>query len=149
MLKPLIPQHLIWLALAVGAALFGAGQYLPGHYATAAATLGSVALFLGGLGWRAPSWAVGKPLLPLTLAPFALSGHALLERYMPTLPEAWQGYASLALGVLALLSGKLIPEPVTVAPNAGIRSAKVNADGTVTVQIDEQCSFYDRVRGLC
>lgn len=145
MLKPLIPPQLTFLALGLGAGLFGAGQYLPGHWASAAATLGSVALFLGGLGWRAPAWAAGKPLLPMTLLPFALSGHALLERFAPMLPAEWQGYATLALGLLALLAGKVTPEPLKVAP--GTAAVVPNTDGTVTATVSGECSLAGAAQG--
>lgn len=148
MLTSFIPARLKWLYLAVGAGLFGASSFVPGPYNLACAGVGSVALFLGGLGWRAPAWAVGKPLLPATLVPLALSAHELLSRYAHLLPEAYQGLATAAVGLLALLGGVLTPEPLKVAPGASA-PAVPSPDGTVTAQVGAECSLADRIRGLC
>lgn len=151
MLKPLIPQSLTWVALALGAALFGAGQFVPAPYELVCAGLGSVSLFLGGLGWRAPAWAAGKPLLPLGLVPLALASLELLQRFAPMLPETWQGYATAAVGLLSLLAGKVIPEPMKVVPSTDAVGVQTNQlpQGAAVTQVDPTCSFYDRARGLC
>jgi hypothetical protein len=151
MLKPLIPPHLVALALAIGAALFAAGQYLPAPYAHLASALGSVALFLGGLGWRAPSWSAGKPLVPATLVPLALAAAGLLEQFGPLLPVSVQEYAALASGFLGLVAGKLLPEPLKSTPSApipvGIAQPLVTP-GPV-VQLAPECSLAQEAQGKC
>lgn len=146
MTKPLIPASLNALALAIGAALFGASGYLPTPYSLVAAGLGSVALFLAGLGFRLPAWAAGKPLLPATLVPLALSAKTILEQVAPLLPGNAQVYSAAAIGFLSLLAGVMIPEPVkAVVDTAGTPAAS----GGPVAQVATTCSLADRARGLC
>ncbi|RKH13785.1 hypothetical protein D7X74_21295 [Corallococcus sp. CA047B] len=150
MLKPLIPAHLAFLALALGAALFGAGQYLPAPYSLVAAALGSVALFLGGLGWRAPAWAAGKPMLPATLVPLALAGAGLLEQFSGALPANAQPYAVAVGGLLALLAGKLLPEPMKAVPAApSLSDGTPLVPDTTVVQVASTCSLAQAAQGKC
>lgn len=83
----------------------------------------------------------------MALAPFVLTGHALLERYAALMPVEYQGYAAAAVGLLALLAGKVTPEPLKLVPSGGVPVR--NPDGSVTVQIGAECSTLDRIRGLC
>jgi hypothetical protein len=146
MQKPLIPASLNALALAIGAALFAASAYVPSPYSLVAAGLGSVALFLAGLGWRLPEWAAGKPLLPATLVPLALGLKTVLEQVAPLLAGNAQVLASAGVGLLSLLAGALLPEPVkAVVPTEGTPAAK---NGPVA-QVATTCSLADRARGLC
>jgi hypothetical protein len=149
---PLIPARLVQVALVLGAALQGCAVFLPEHLRPYAWGLGAVAWLLAGLGARMPRWLVGKPLVPLALAPVLLAAYELAERYtpmvLPMLPESLRGWAGFALGVLALLAGKVLPEPVTVQATASTGLA-ANPSGPVVATISEQCSLADRVRGLC
>ena len=145
-MKPLIPASLNALALALGAALFGASQYIPSPYSFVAAGLGSVALFLAGLGWRLPSWVAGKPLLPVALVPLALSLREALVSIAPLLPGSTQVYASAAVGLLSLLAGALIPEPNSVHVSTLGTTSEKNGP---TAQVAVTCSIADRARGLC
>lgn len=146
MITPFIPAHLTWVALAIGGALFAGGAFVPSPYNLVCAGLGSVALFLGGLGWRTPQWAIGKPLLPKTLVPLALAAHELLGRFIHVVPDQYQGYATAVVGLLALLAGVLTPEPLSAT---GTTVTVPNNDGTVTAAVDPKCSIADRARGLC
>ncbi|MFP2897555.1 hypothetical protein [Corallococcus sp. 4LFB] len=153
MLKPLIPANLVALALALGAALFGVGQYLPAPYAAAASALGSVALFLGGLGWRAPSWSAGTPLLPKTLVPAALVASGLLERFATSLPASAQPWALAAGGLLALLGGKLLPEPMQAVAAPPVLAGGVLqqplVDSGPVVQVAATCSLAQAAQEKC
>jgi hypothetical protein len=145
-MKPLIPASLNALALAIGAALFGASQYLPTPYSLVAAGLGSVSLFLAGLGFRLPAWAAGKPLLPATLVPLALSAKVIVEQVLPILPGNAQVYGSALVGLLSLLAGVLIPEPVKATVSTLGTPAESKGP---TAQVAATCSLADRARGLC
>lgn len=151
MLKPLIPANLVYLALALGAALFGAGQYLPAPYSLIASALGSVALFLGGLGWRAPSWSAGKPLLPATLVPLALAASGLLEQFGAALPASAQPYAVAVGGLLALLAGKLLPEPLKAvsSPPTDAAGNTLAPEAGPVVQVASTCSLAQAAKGEC
>lgn len=147
---PLISTRLVWVALALGAAFSAAGAFVPTPWNLVLAALGSVGLYLGGLGWRAPAWAAGKPLLPLALVPVALGGVALLERFLPLLPESWQGWGALAVGVLSLLAGKVTPEPLTLHSfPSTTTSGFTERVGPSHVQLTAECSLEDAARGLC
>ncbi|WNM70413.1 hypothetical protein [Myxococcus phage Mx4 ts27htf-1hrm-1] len=145
MIQPLIPARLKWLALALGGGLFAAGQFVPNPYDLVCAGLGSVSLYLAGLGWRAPQWAVGKPLLPATLVPLALGAHELLGRFVHILPADYQGYATALVGLLALLGGVLTPEPLKVS--AETKPVLPNPDGSVTTQLSGECSLAGAGQG--
>ncbi len=145
MITPLIPERLKWLALALGAGLFGAGQFAPAPYDLACAGLGSVALFLAGLGWRAPKWAVGKPLLPAALVPIALGAHEMLGRFGYLVPEQYQPYVVSLTGLLALLGGVMISEPLKVS--AETKPIVPNPDGSVTTQLSGECSLAGAGQG--
>ena len=144
-LVPLIPARLVRLAIALGGALTAAGALAPHPYGGILAGIGSVALYLGGLGWKAPAWAAGKPLLPVALVPIALSAHALLERAVPMVPMPWQAYGTLVLGVVALLAGKVLPEPVRVVDGASV----ANVEDAPEVLISTKCSLADAAQGKC
>ncbi|QSQ14028.1 hypothetical protein [Myxococcus landrumensis] len=148
MLKPLIPQSLTWVALSLGAALFGAGQFVPAPYSAGCAILGSVALYLGGKGWRTPQWAVGKPLLPAALVPMALSVVQMLNAFGGSLPPSLQPYVVPVTGLLSLLAGVVEPEPLKVTGGAPDATGNLPS-GPAAAPVDPTCSIYDRIRGLC
>lgn len=147
MIQPLIPAKYSWLALAIGGALFAAGQFLPASYAAACVAIGSVAVYLAGKGWRVPQWALGKPLLPVALVPLALSAVQILNAVGGALPASIQPYVAPLIGLLSLLAGVVEPEPLKVTDES--KPAVANPDGTVTAAVDPTCSIADRARGLC
>jgi len=147
MLKPLIPPHLTWVALALGGALFAAGQFVPAPYGLVCAGVGSVALYLAGKGWRTPQWAVGKPLLPSALVPLALSAVQVLNAFGGSLPAPLQPYVAPLVGLLSLLAGVVEPEPLKVDAKALPAPVPANPDGTVTVQVAAECSLGGAAQG--
>ncbi|WP_201756308.1 hypothetical protein [Corallococcus silvisoli] len=151
MLKPLIPANLVWLALALGAALFAGSEFAPAPYNLLCAGLGSVALYLAGKGWRMPAWAVGKPLLPTTLVPLALGLVQALNALGGALPASVQPFVAPLTGLLALLAGVVEPEPVkaVAAPPADAAGNTLVPEAGPVVQVAATCSVAQAARGEC
>lgn len=116
--SPFSSPPLRTVALLVGGGALGAGVFLP-QWAAWLTPLGMVALFLAGLGLHTPSWAVVRPLVPLSLVPVLLSLSKLLERpeTLP-IPDALKAYAPLLSGLIAVLAGKVLPLHGTVDTTA-------------------------------
>lgn len=106
------------IALLLGGSLVGAGVFVP-EYAGLLTAVGTVALFLGGLGMKPPAWAVVRPAVPLASVPVLLGLAQVLERApeLP-LPESVKPWVGVASGFLGLLAGKVLPMPEAQSPKA-------------------------------
>lgn len=118
--KPLLPAPLIPFALALGGMAIGAGVFLEGA-AKWLTPLGSIFLFMAGLGLRVPEWAAVRRLVPLTLVPVTLG----LSRFLQSpeglpIPLEWHPVAQALAGLLSLLAGQVLPPPVHLG-QAGVR----------------------------
>lgn len=118
--KPLLPAPLIPFALAMGGMAIGAGVFIE-DAARWLTPLGSIFLFMGGLGLRVPEWAAVRRLVPLTLVPMTLGLSRLLQspEGLP-IPAAWYPMAQALAGLLSLLAGQVLPPPVHLG-QAGVR----------------------------
>jgi len=115
--KPLVPAGLVPIALAIGGLCVGAAGILPdiapdlpAWIPFLGATLGLIALYLGGQG--APAFRPNRPLVPLALVPLLGSLSATAATAASQLePGALQGALLAASALLAWAAGKVTPTP--------------------------------------
>lgn len=130
-LVPLVPEHLVKIATAVGVFLmamaavvsnFDLGLPVPMELiASIIGAAGAVALYLAGKG--APQILAGKPLIPLALVPVCLTLSVACGGIASKLPPGKaQTALLLASAILGYLAGRGQPAPVVVEGTVVSRS---------------------------
>lgn len=116
--EPLVPRHLVPVALALGALLLGASTVAPTFFPElptwvplTGAALALVSFYLGGQG--APSFTPAKPAVPLALVPILLTAAtAFTTAASQTDDPRVHGGLLAAAALCSWLAGKQTPQPL-------------------------------------
>lgn len=122
--KPLLSGTAAIVVGTLGGLAATASVFIPAPWGSLVMVLGFVACVVAGVASPMPKFAAGKPLLQGSALVGALAVSGLVEQLYTVLPAGWpQGLALGVAGLLAFLTGKAAPGPVT-AP-AGPTPAQV------------------------
>lgn len=115
--KPLLSGTAALVVGTIGGLAATASAFVPAPWSALVMVLGFVACVVAGVASPMPRFAAGKPMLQGAALAGALGVSGLVEQLYTSLPAGWpQGLALGVAGLLAFLTGKAAPGPVTAGP---------------------------------
>lgn len=115
--KPLLSGTAALVVGTIGGLAATASVFVPAPWGSLVMVLGFVACVVAGVASPMPKFAAGKPLLQGSALVGALAVSGLVEQLYTVLPAGWpQGLALGVAGLLAFLTGKAAPGPVSGGP---------------------------------
>jgi hypothetical protein len=116
--KPLLSGTAALVVGTIGGLAATASAFVPAPWGALVMVLGFVACVVAGVASPMPKFAAGKPVLQGTALVGALAVSGLVEQLYTSLPAGWpQGLALGVAGLLAFLTGKAAPGPMTAGPS--------------------------------
>ena len=127
--KPLLSGTAAIVVGTIGGLAATASVFVPAPWGSLVMVLGFVACVVAGVASPMPKFAAGKPLLQGSALVGALAVSGLVEQLYTVLPAGWpQGLALGVAGLLAFLTGKAAPGPVSGGPTPVEAGVAAGAD---------------------